>query len=98
MRVRTTRITLEHDTLTIIRRAGAERSWCPLCAAEVDVVTIDSTALAEAFPESAAESSIAIGDLHALQDPGEPARLCLPSLLRCFERQQSHTHFSQETR
>lgn len=91
MRVRTTRITVEREMITIIRRSSAERSWCPVCAAEVDVVALDSNALAEVLAESAARFVNAGAELHISQDPDRPARICLPSLLRCFEPQRTQT-------
>ncbi len=91
MRMRTTRITVEREMVTIIRRSSAERSWCRLCAAEVDVVAVDSNALAEILAECTARFVNAETELHVSQDHDRPVRICLPSLLRCFEPQQAPT-------
>lgn len=87
MSVRTTRITLERDTVMVVRRTSAERFWCPLCAAEVDAVALDGNALAEILTEAAAHGPIADRELHVIDRLGEPTRVCLPSLLRRFETQ-----------
>ena len=85
MAVRTTRITIETEMLTIVRRAKAAMGWCPECRAEVDVITVDSESLAE--PDTAAQIQQWLGTskLHLWQTPNGPAQLCVQSLLRCFE-------------
>jgi len=83
MRVTTTWITVRTETITLIRRSGAERSWCRHCAAEVEVVAVDAKALAEIL-DGTVRSAIESGELHVFQDPDRPARTCLPSLIRCF--------------
>ena len=35
-----TRITVERDTIMLVRHARAEQAWCPICANVVDVVTL----------------------------------------------------------
>jgi hypothetical protein len=87
MRVRTTRITVERDTTMVIRRAGSERSWCALCATEVDVVSLYGEVLTEILAQGIAHGWIAAGQLHVIDRPSEPTRICLASLLRCFEPQ-----------
>ena len=45
--VKTTRITVETETLIIVHRAKATSDWCPDCCAHVDVITLDSDSLIE---------------------------------------------------
>ena len=42
--VKTTRITVETETLMIIRRAKVALAWCPKCRTEVEVITLDGAA------------------------------------------------------
>jgi hypothetical protein len=97
MPMRTTRITVEQDTITVIRRESVERSWCPVCAAEVDAVVVGGPCLTGILGEGTAHGWIAGGQLHASQQPGGTARICLPSLLQCFESQQTPaTHIKEK--
>jgi hypothetical protein len=81
--MKTTRVTVETETLMIVRRAKATLAWCPDCRAEVDVIT-----LGPQEPASAAhiQEWLKIGKLHMWQEPDGPAHICLPSLLCCFEQ------------
>jgi hypothetical protein len=47
--VKTTRITVETETLMIIRRAKVALAWCPECLTEVEVIMLDGISLAEPF-------------------------------------------------
>jgi|SRR5581483_4228964 hypothetical protein len=87
MRVKTTRITVESETITTIRRFGADRSWCPVCAAEVAVVAIEG--LAGILPDDVAQSWIARGELHVSRYSGKSDCICLDSLLQCFQLQRA---------
>jgi hypothetical protein len=85
MVVRMVRITVETDTIMVLRHARTERAWCPGCRADVEVITLDGGSL----PETKASAQIRewhdTGNLHLWQTAGGPVRLCLASLLRCFE-------------
>ena len=96
MRVKTTRITVESDTITMIRRFGADRSWCPVCATEVDVVAIEG--LAGILTDDAVQSWIATGELHVSRRPGEAGGICLASLLQHFQLQRAqNSNSAKET-
>jgi hypothetical protein len=75
--VRKTRITLETERLVIVRKGLTTPAWCPLCGAEVEVITLDD--ISQILQGSSS------GELHVLREPNRQARICLPSLLRCFE-------------
>lgn len=82
--MKTTRITIETETSTIIRGAKTAIGWCPNCRAEVDVITLDHDNPAE--PATAEfQQWLAAGKLHLWQATHGPVLLCVPSLFRCFE-------------
>lgn len=85
MAAKRTRITVERDTIMLVRHARAERAWCPICRDEVDVMALGSEALAELLAANEVQGWIAAGRLHVSREPNAPVRICLPSLLRCFE-------------
>src|SRR5579863_4547660 len=97
MGVRSTRITVEQETIMVVRHAKAERSWCPLCGAEVDVITLGDEGLAEVLTAKETHGSIAAGKLHLLQEAEGTARICLSSFLRCFEPAAQSKKFEKET-
>ncbi|MGB8535111.1 MAG: hypothetical protein WCD57_01740 [Acidobacteriaceae bacterium] len=95
---RKTRITVEQDTIMIVRRANVERSWCPLCTAEVDVVAVGDKVLAEILATGTGLGWIVSGDLHVSHQPDGTTRICLASLLRCSEPQPAQpTNIAKET-
>jgi hypothetical protein len=83
--VRTTRITIETDSLLVVRRAKTIVTWCPACCAEVDVMTVEGDDLSEAVPGANLRDWLATGKLHLWHFGTGPAQICLPSLLQCFE-------------
>ena len=89
MAVKTTRITIETETLLIIRRATVSSAWCPNCDAEVDVITLENDSLAEQITATQIQEWLATGKLHFWQIPNGPARLCVTSLLHCFELEEA---------
>jgi hypothetical protein len=81
---KTTRITVETETLVIVRHAKAAKSWCPACRAEVDVVTVDSDSVIEPATAAQIRERLATGKLHLSQPANGPIQICVSSLLQCF--------------
>lgn len=85
MVVKTTRITIETESLMIVRRAQTVRTWCPNCQADVEVMVLNGTSLAEDIPAAQLQNWLANGRLHFWSSPDGSTKVCLTSLLRCFE-------------
>ena len=83
--VKTTRITVETETLVVVRRAKAAVSWCPGCRAVVDVVTIDAGSLVEPATGAQLRQWQETGKLHLSHLASGAAQICVSSLLQCFE-------------
>lgn len=83
--MKTTRITVETETLMIIRRAKVALAWCPECRTEVEVITLDSDSLAEPFTAEQIRDWMKTGRLHFWQTIDGPAQICVASLLHCLE-------------
>ena len=88
MVLRTTRITVETDTLVVVRRARAVSAWCPECRAEVDVIALAGDSMAEAATAAQFQQWLDTGTLHIWQHPDGRAQICVTSLLRCFELEE----------
>jgi hypothetical protein len=87
--VRTTRITVETETLLIIRRAKADLAWCPECRAEVDAITLGNDSLAESISVAQIQEWFDTSKLHFWRSANRLPQICVPSLLQCFESEQA---------
>lgn len=84
-----TRITVETETLTIIRRATTAMGWCPDCRAEVQLIALDNEWPADPATATQLQHWLRTGKLHLWQTANGPAQLCIQSLLQCFEWQEA---------
>jgi hypothetical protein len=82
---KTTKITIETETLVIVRRAKVTRGWCPDCRAEVDVIALESNTLVESSITGRIQERLGTGKVHSWQPANGPVQICFPSLLGCFE-------------
>ena len=85
MVVRTTRITIETESLLVVRRGKTIVTWCPACCAQAEAMTLEGDSLGEDIPSALLRDWLAAGKLHFWSPDGGPAQICLPSLLQCFE-------------
>jgi hypothetical protein len=83
--VRTTKITVETESLVVIRRAKAVLTWCPECLANVETIMLDADSLAEPATATQIREWLATGKLHLWQPVNGSAQICVTSLLQCFE-------------
>ena len=89
MVVKTTRITIETESLVVVHRGKTIVTWCPICCAEAEAMTLESDSLGEDFPSTLLRDLLAAGKLHLWSADGGPDRICLTSLLRCFESEDA---------
>lgn len=83
---RTVKVTVETDTVMVVRHASTVPAWCPRCEVEVDVIGLESDGLAEPAATAQIQEWLDTGALHHWQPPGGPTQICLSSMLRCFEQ------------
>jgi hypothetical protein len=82
---RTVRITIDTSRLLVVLRGTSARSWCGQCAAEVDMIPLESAAeLAQVGAESL-QHLLDREQFHYSQ-PGGPVRICLNSLLKSIQK------------
>jgi hypothetical protein len=82
MVLKTTRITVETDTLIVVHRAKATVAWCPGCAAEVDVIRLTRDSVAEPATSAELERWMSTGKLHLWRSPEGTVQICVNSLLQ----------------
>lgn len=82
---KTTRITVETETLMVIRGAKAFSGWCPRCGAEVDVIALDEDNVEGSITASQIREWLGTNGMHFWQTAGGPAQICLTSLFQSLE-------------
>jgi hypothetical protein len=89
MVVKTTRITIETESLLLVRRGKTVVTWCPVCCAQAEAMTLEGDSLGEDIPSTLLRDWLAAGKLHVCSPNGGPAQICLKSLLQCFDSEDA---------
>jgi hypothetical protein len=89
MVVKTTRITIETESLLVVSRGKTIVTWCPVCCAEAEAMALEGNSLGEDIPSTLLRNWLAAGKLHLWSSDGGPAQICITSLLRCFESEDA---------
>jgi hypothetical protein len=94
---RTLRITIDTSRLLIVLRGTSTRSWCEQCAAEVDMVPVESAAKLAQVGAETFQHLLDREQFHHSQ-PGGPARICLNSLLKSIHKNCLEVGFDNSSR
>ena len=76
-----TRITIETDSLLILRGRSSLRAWCPRCAAEADVIALEDVGVISNLQRPALEEWLNSEELHRSRATDGSTLICLNSLL-----------------
>lgn len=76
-----TTITIETDSLLILRGRTSNRAWCPFCAAEGEMIEVENLRVVSNLERIALEEWLNSTELHRSQDADGTALICLNSLL-----------------
>lgn len=76
-----TKITIETESLLILRGRNSRRAWCPQCAAEAEVIAIEEVGVISNLDQSAFEQWVNSPGLHLSETPTGSTLICLNSLL-----------------
>jgi hypothetical protein len=76
-----TRITIETDSLLILRGRGSHRAWCSRCVAEVEMIALEDTRVFSNLERPQLEAWLNSGELHRVQAADGSTLMCLNSLL-----------------
>jgi hypothetical protein len=83
---RETKITIESDSLLILRGRSSLRAWCPDCASEVEMIPLDGVGVISNLAATEVEAWIQSEDLHHLIADGA-LLICLNSMLQRIQKQ-----------
>ena len=75
------KITIETDSLFILRGRSSVCAWCPRCAAQVELIAMKDVSVISNLDPHALEEWLHSEELHRLQAPDGSALTCLNSLL-----------------
>jgi hypothetical protein len=81
-----TKITIETESLLVLRGRNMRRAWCVACAAEGEVIALEEIGLISNLERSALEQWLNSGNLHLSQIADGSTRICLNSLLACVQK------------
>jgi len=76
-----TRITIETDSVLLLRGRSSTRALCPQCGAESEMIALEKLQVISNLDRPALEDWINSGELHRLQGDDGSALICLNSLL-----------------
>ncbi len=76
-----TKITVETDSVLILRSRISTRAWCPLCRAEAEMIDLQEAGLISNLDRTALQDWLNSADLHRSQTSDGSAVVCLNSLL-----------------
>jgi len=76
-----TKITIESDSLLILRGQSSTRAWCPQCAANVEMFALENVGVISNLDWTALEAWLNSGELHRSKADDGSALVCLNSLL-----------------
>jgi hypothetical protein len=82
-------ITIETDSLFILRGQTSNRAWCPLCAAEGEMIEIENLRVVSNLERIALEEWLNSSELHRSQAADGSALICLNSLLARVQNKKS---------
>jgi hypothetical protein len=82
---KTTRITIETESLLVVHKGKTIVTWCSACRADVEVMMLEGDSLGEGISSSYLKEWLRTGKLHLWRPAEGPVHICLPSLFHCFE-------------
>lgn len=77
-----TTITLETDSLLVLRGRIPQRAWCPRCGAQAEMIPLDDLGVVSNLPPAEVQAWLESEDLHHATSAGGARLLCLDSILK----------------
>jgi hypothetical protein len=77
-----TKITIETDSLLVLRGRRSLRAWCPECGAEGEMIRLDEVGVISNLPPPEVKAWIQSEDLHHMEAADGAHLICLNSMLK----------------
>jgi hypothetical protein len=84
-----TKITIQTESLLIMRGRTSRRTWCSQCAAEAEVIALEEVGVISNLDPSAIEQCVNSPELHRSETPTGSTLICLNSLLASVQKTQN---------
>lgn len=84
-----TKITIETESLLILRGQTALRAWCQQCGGEAEMIPLEGVGVISNLPAPEVEAWIESDDLHRSQSPDGKTLICLNSLLKRVQKSKT---------
>ena len=84
-----TKITIETDSLLILRGRTPLRGWCQQCSGDTELIPLDGVGVVSNLPPPEVRTWIESEDLHRSQAPDGGTLICLNSLLKHVQRSKT---------
>lgn len=84
-----TKITIEFDSVLVLRGRRLLRAWCPECGAEVEMIRLDELGVVSNLAPPEVEVWIQSGYLHQSKAADGAHLICLNSMLKRVRRTKS---------
>ncbi|MGZ7077022.1 MAG: hypothetical protein ACXVJL_13575 [Candidatus Angelobacter sp.] len=81
-----TRITIETDSLFVLKGRSSLRAWCPKCQAESELIPVEGVGVISNLAVPEVEAWMDSEELHRSQSADGGALICLNSLLKRVHR------------
>jgi len=81
-----TNITIETNSLLILRGRSSTRAWCPQCGADAEMVDLENVGVVSNLDRPALEEWLNSAELHRSQAAEGSSQVCLNSLLARVQR------------
>ena len=85
-----TKITIETDSLVILRGRCSRPSWCPLCGAAVQTIALEEAEVLSKVERHAWAMWMESAALHQLAAADGSVLICVDSLLTCVQKPKSN--------
>jgi len=77
-----TRITIETDSLLVLRGQAPVRAWCPQCGSEVEMIPLNDMGVVSNLPPAGVQAWLESPDLHHTTSADGASLICLNSMLK----------------
>lgn len=81
-----TKITIETDSLLILRGRASLRAWCPGCGFEAEMIPVDGVGVISNLPSPEVAAWIQSEDLHHTTAADGAPMICLNSMLKRIQK------------
>jgi hypothetical protein len=81
-----TRMTIETDSLLVLRRRKSLWAWCPRCGAEVEMIPLNDVGVVSNLLPLEVQAWMESPDLHRIKTDGGTDLICLNSMIKRVRR------------